>query len=84
MLKKWDRELETRSEPLVKQVDQFRSFVLTSEMPKAIAYLQQRHSLAPKRARSVRMGSAGMTATLHSPKLPPDLARTEPPKEGTP
>jgi hypothetical protein len=40
MLKKWDRELDNRSEPLVKMVDQFQSFV-TSEMPRAIAYLSQ-------------------------------------------
>src|SRR3954462_511467 len=29
MLKKWDRELDNRSEPLVKQVDQFQNFVTT-------------------------------------------------------
>ena len=40
MLKKWDRELDNRSEPLVKQVDQFQNFV-TTEMPRAIAYLTQ-------------------------------------------
>src|SRR5262249_21215033 len=40
MLKKWDRELDNRSEPLVKQVDQFQNFVMT-EMPRAIAYLSQ-------------------------------------------
>jgi hypothetical protein len=40
MLKKWDNELENRSEPLIKQVDQFQSFV-TAEMPRAIAYLTQ-------------------------------------------
>lgn len=40
LLKKWERELENRSEPLVKQVDQFQSFV-TTEMPRAIAYLSQ-------------------------------------------
>jgi hypothetical protein len=39
-LKKWDRELENRSDPLVKQTEQFHSF-LTTEMPKAIAYLAQ-------------------------------------------
>lgn len=39
-LKKWDRELENRSEPLVKQAEQFHTF-LTTEMPKAIAYLVQ-------------------------------------------
>jgi hypothetical protein len=40
LLKKWDKELDNRSEPLVKQVDQFQSFV-SSEMPRAIAYLTQ-------------------------------------------
>jgi len=37
-LKKWDRELENRSEPLLKQAEQFQTF-LTIEMPKAIAHL---------------------------------------------
>lgn len=40
MLKKWDRELDNRADPMVKQVDQFQSFV-TTEMPRAIAYLSQ-------------------------------------------
>jgi len=40
MLKKWDRELDNRAEPLVKQVDQFQSFV-TTEIPRAIAYITQ-------------------------------------------
>jgi hypothetical protein len=40
MLKKWDREIDNRSEPLVKQVDQFQNFV-TTELPRAIAYLTQ-------------------------------------------
>lgn len=40
VLKKWDRELDNRAEPLVKQVDQFLSFVST-ELPRAIAYLTQ-------------------------------------------
>lgn len=40
LLKKWERELENRSEPMIKQVDQFQSFV-TAEMPRAIAYLSQ-------------------------------------------
>jgi hypothetical protein len=38
MLKKWSHEIETRAEPLVKQVDQFQGF-LTVELPKAIAQL---------------------------------------------
>jgi hypothetical protein len=39
-LKKWDREIENRSEPLVKQVEQYHN-MLTTEMPKAVAYLAQ-------------------------------------------
>jgi hypothetical protein len=40
ILKKWDRELENRSQPLLKQAEQLQTF-LTTEMPKAIAYLAQ-------------------------------------------
>jgi hypothetical protein len=40
MLKKWDREIDNRADPLVKQVDQFQSFVVT-ELPRAIASLGQ-------------------------------------------
>jgi len=37
-LKRWEQELDNRSEPLVKQAEQFQTFLLT-EAPKAIAYL---------------------------------------------
>jgi hypothetical protein len=39
-LKRWDRELDNRSAPLLKEVEQLHSF-LTAEMPKAVAYLSQ-------------------------------------------
>ena len=39
-LKKWDRGLDNRSAPLLKEVEQMHSF-LTAEMPKAVAYLSQ-------------------------------------------
>jgi hypothetical protein len=39
-LKKWDRELENRSAPLLKEVEQLHGF-LTAEMPMAVAYLAQ-------------------------------------------
>jgi chromosome segregation ATPase len=39
-LKKWDRDLDNRSSPMLKEVDQLHSF-LTGEIPKAIAYLAQ-------------------------------------------
>jgi hypothetical protein len=40
VLKKWDRELENRTDPLVKQVTQFHSFLAT-DMKRAVAYLDQ-------------------------------------------
>jgi hypothetical protein len=39
-LKRWARDLENRSAPLLKEVEQLHSF-LTAEMPKAVAYLAQ-------------------------------------------
>jgi len=81
MLKKWDRELENRSEPLVKQVDQFQSFV-TAEMPKAIAYL----NLAIRALEAyteVRMGGATDAAVPPAP-APEGGTAPEPPKEETP
>src|SRR5437870_9118751 len=38
LLKKWGRELELRTEPMVKLIDQLHGF-LNSEMVKAVAYL---------------------------------------------
>jgi len=39
-LKKWDLELENRTDPLIKQVNQLHSF-LTTEMTNAVVYLAQ-------------------------------------------
>jgi hypothetical protein len=39
-LKKWDRELENQTEPLMKPVDQLQSF-LTNDMARAATYLTQ-------------------------------------------
>ena len=84
MLKKWDHELENRSEPLVKQVDQFQSFV-TSEMPKAIATLNNVIRTLEAYA-DVRMGGSGDAAM--PPETPAEPSATgaapEPPKEETP
>lgn len=40
MVKKWDRELENRSEPMLKLVDQLHGF-LTTDMVRAVAYLAE-------------------------------------------
>jgi hypothetical protein len=39
-IKKWNRELEDHSEPLLRQVDQLHTF-LSNDMPRAVAYLGQ-------------------------------------------
>ncbi len=40
VVKKWSRELESRTEPLVKQTGQLQTY-LTTDMPRAIAFLDQ-------------------------------------------
>ena len=40
MLKKWSRDLGDKTDPLVKQISQFETF-LTAELPRAIAYLDR-------------------------------------------
>lgn len=40
VLKKWSRDLDDKTDPLVKQASQFQTF-LTTEMPRAIAYLDR-------------------------------------------
>jgi hypothetical protein len=40
VIKKWDRELENRTDPLAKQVEQLHGF-LTTDMTRAAAYLAQ-------------------------------------------
>jgi hypothetical protein len=40
LLKKWDRDLEDRSEPYIKQVNQLHDY-LTTEMPRAVAHLTE-------------------------------------------
>lgn len=72
MLKKWDREIDNRAEPLVKQVDQFQSFVAT-EMPRAIAYLSEVIKSLEAYA-EIKMGG--------SPGTPAPSKIDEPPPEG--
>jgi len=40
MLKKWDRELENHTDPFMKQINQLQHSLVT-DMPRAIAYLDQ-------------------------------------------
>ncbi|HVV01260.1 MAG TPA: hypothetical protein VHH88_07840 [Verrucomicrobiae bacterium] len=40
IVKKWDREIENRTEPMVKQIEQLHGFMVT-DMGKAVAYLTE-------------------------------------------
>ena len=40
MLRKWTRDLDDKTDPLIKQASQFETF-LTTEMPRAVAYLDR-------------------------------------------
>jgi hypothetical protein len=40
MLRKWTRDLDDKADPLIKQGSQFETF-LTTEMPRAVAYLDR-------------------------------------------
>jgi len=63
ILKKWDRELENRTDPLVKQVTQFHSFLAT-DMKRAVAYLVQVVKSLEAYADVASPGnSTGLTAT---------------------
>ncbi len=73
VLKKWNRELENRTDPLVKQVTQFHSF-LTTDMGRAIAYLAQ----------VVQALEAYAAVTAAGPDAAALPAETKPPGEGEP
>lgn len=76
VLKKWDRELENRCEPLLKMVDQLHGF-LTSDLAKAVAHLAQSvKALDAYTGVAMPGGSAGPaelkeTAADVSPAVPP-------------
>jgi len=74
LLKKWDHELENRAEPLVKQVDQFLSFV-TTDLPRAIAYLTQ---VIRSLEAYADVGMGGISDAAPTTKI------EEPPAEGAP
>jgi len=40
VLKKWDREIENRTDPLTKQIEQLQGF-LTTDMARAVVFLEQ-------------------------------------------
>jgi hypothetical protein len=70
VLRKWDRELENRSEPFLKQLDQLHSF-LTTELPKASAHLAGVVKTLEAYADVPRPGGATVTPPAAAPKPAP-------------
>lgn len=66
-LKKWDRELENRAAPLLKEIEMLHG-VLTGEMPKAVAHLAQVVQTLDAYADVV--AGRGTTATTQEGKKP--------------
>jgi len=63
VLKKWDRELENRTDPLVKMLNQLHGFILT-DMTQAVAYLAQVvKTLEAYAAVAAPGGASALTAT---------------------
>jgi hypothetical protein len=60
LLKKWDREVESRSEPLVRQVDQLQGYIL-GEMSQAMHFLNE----------IIKTLQAYAETGVHRPTIPP-------------
>ena len=71
VLKKWDRELENRTDPLVKMLNQLHGFILT-DMPQAVAYLGQVVKTLEAYAAGAAPGSgaSALTATENKADIP--------------
>ena len=75
VLKKWDRELENRTDPLVKQVIQFHSFLAT-DMQRAVAYLDRVIKTLEAYAKVPASGPAG--AAVQAESKPVDEEKRQP------
>jgi len=83
MLKKWDRDLDNRTEPYSKQIEQMHDF-MTTEMPRAVASLSQiikaleaYSERAPRGLSEPAVEAPPAGASLETPTTP------EPPKPET-
>lgn len=66
VLKKWHRELENRTDPLVKQVTQFHGF-LSIDMKRGVAYLEQVVRALEAYAEAATPGAAAAAPTETKP-----------------
>src|ERR1044071_1054511 len=75
VLKKWDRDMENRTDPLVKQVEQLQGFMAT-DMVRAVAYLEQVIKTLDAYIGTVPpAGSTGQTANAADTTPPTETAR---------
>lgn len=65
VVKKWGRELENRTDPLLKQLNQLQGF-LTTDMVRAVAYLAQMVKTLDAYAAVAAPGGASQVAGLES------------------
>ena len=71
VLKKWDRELENRTDPLVKMLNQLHGFIVT-DMTQAVAYLGQVvKTLEAYAAVAAPGGASALTATENKADISP-------------
>jgi hypothetical protein len=69
MLKKWSREMESRAEPLLKQLEQIHGYLAT-ELSKGAVQLAQIVKTLDAYTDTVPLGQGGSTGTTESPAAP--------------
>jgi hypothetical protein len=77
VLKKWDREIENRSDPLVKQVSQLHGF-LSVDMKRAVAELDRTIKALEAYAELSAPGASVTAAPVTPPTTAPDQAAGKP------
>jgi hypothetical protein len=85
VLKKWDREMENRTDPLTKQVEQLHGF-LTTDMARAVAYLAQIVKTLDAYSDVLSPGASGAatSAAGSEPENAPAQDSGEPGEKGSP
>jgi inhibitor of KinA sporulation pathway (predicted exonuclease) len=74
VLKKWSRDLENRSEPMVKEIEQLHGY-LTTDMGRAVAYLNE---IVKSLQAYAETRSSGLPSPLPAPtEEPPAASSTE-------
>jgi len=75
VLKQWDRQMENRTDPLLKQVEQLQGF-LTTDMARAVAYLEQVVRTLDAYTGTIPPSSAGLgSAAAEAPPVSTDAGK---------